>query len=58
MLAAESCNAEDWKEFENEFKLAKEAVEKLYLETLYSEKNDNCDALIELHSGADRKSVV
>ncbi len=52
MLAAESCNAEDWKEFENEFKLAKEAVEKLYLETLYSEKNDNCDALIELHSGA------
>ena len=33
-------------------KLAKEAVEKLYLETLYSEKNDNCDALIELHSGA------
>ena len=42
----------DWKDFEKEFSLASKNVENLYEETLYSEQNDDCAALLELHSGA------
>jgi len=52
MLTMENASESEWKDFENEFIEANKAVENLYLETLYSGENDNCDALIELHSGA------
>ena len=43
---------EDWKEFEQELKIAKNDIQNLYEETLYSEENDNAGALVILHSGA------
>jgi len=43
---------EDWKEFEQELKTAKNDIQTLYEETLYSEENDNAGALVILHSGA------
>lgn len=52
LISAESGFDDDWKDFEQEFKLAKENVEKLYEETLYSGENDNQPAIVELHSGA------
>ncbi len=52
MLQSEPTDSDYWKDFQSEFKSAKESVEKLYLETLYSEEHDGCDTLIELHSGA------
>lgn len=42
----------DWQDFEREFKVAKNEVDNLYVETLYSGKLDDSDALLELHSGA------
>lgn len=52
LLSAESLNDDDWKDFEKEFALAKQSVENLYEETLYSGENDNQPAIVELHSGA------
>ena len=52
MLVSENVGESEWKDFDNEFIEAKKSIENLYLETLYSGENDNCDALIELHSGA------
>lgn len=52
LLSFESKNDDDWKDFDKEFAVARDAVEKLYEETLYSEVNDNVPALVELHSGA------
>ena len=52
MLVMENASDSEWKDFDNEYKETEEAIENLYLETLYSGENDNCDALIELHSGA------
>lgn len=52
LLFNESKNDEDWKDFNLEFALAKQSVEGLYEETLYSGENDNQPAIIELHSGA------
>ena len=52
ILMAEKVSEDDWKGFENDFLAAKQNIEKLYEETLYSESFDSADALIELHSGA------
>ena len=52
ILMTENSTEDDWKGFETEFNLAKQNIEKLYEETLYSESFDSADALIELHSGA------
>ena len=52
ILMTENSTDEDWKGFENDFNIAKQNIEKLYEETLYSESFDSADALIELHSGA------
>ena len=52
MLIMENADEGEWKYFDNEYKETENAVENLYLETLYSGENDNCDALVELHSGA------
>lgn len=52
MLLSENASEDDWKDFEREFTEAKKYVENLYIETLYSEENDNCDAIVTLHSGA------
>lgn len=52
MLLSENASDEDWKDFEKEFNEAEKYVQNLYIETLYSNENDNCDALLELHSGA------
>lgn len=52
LLASENAGADEWKEFENEFKKAKKDTELLYAETLYDGEFDNSPALIELHSGA------
>lgn len=52
LLSSENSGEEEWKEFEKEFKKAKEDTEKLYAETLYDGEFDNSPALIELHSGA------
>lgn len=52
LLFNESKNDEDWKDFNLEFALAKQSVERLYEETLYSGENDNQPAIVELHSGA------
>ena len=38
--------------FENELKILTENINKLYIESLYSEPNDSGDALVEIHSGA------
>ena len=52
MFISENVGEDDWKDFEKEFVEAKQFVENLYIETLYSSDNDNCDAIVELHSGA------
>lgn len=52
LLSLESKNDDDWKDFVKEFAAAKEDVENLYEETLYSEENDNVPAMLELHAGA------
>ena len=52
MLSNEVSADEEWKEFEIEFKQAKQDIEKLFEETLYSGENDNCAAIVDLHSGA------
>lgn len=52
MLEAENASSEEWAELASEYKKAKENIEKLYIETLYSGEYDGCDALIELHAGA------
>ena len=52
MFVSENASEEDWRDFEKEFNETKMFVENLYIETLYSSENDNCDALVELHSGA------
>ena len=52
LISLESTNDDDWKDFNKEFAVAKDDVEKLYEETLYSEVNDNVPALVELHAGA------
>ena len=52
LISLESTNDDDWKDFNKEFSVAKDDVEKLYEETLYSEVNDNVPALVELHAGA------
>ncbi len=51
MLSAEGLE-EDWKEFETEFKKAKQDTENLYEETLYSGEHDEAGALVVLHAGA------
>lgn len=40
------------KEFEREYQVAKRDIEGLFVETLYSEPHDSCDAIVELHAGA------
>ncbi len=52
MLSSENVSGEEWKSFEDEFKNAKETIENLYVETLYSGENDNASALVVLHAGA------
>ena len=52
MLSCENVSDDEWAEFTTEFKKAKEDVENLYVETLYSGEHDDCDSLLELHSGA------
>ncbi len=51
MLSAEG-SENDWKEFEIEFKKAKQDIETLYEETLYSGEHDEAGALLVLHAGA------
>ncbi|MBQ3158482.1 MAG: peptide chain release factor 2 [Clostridia bacterium] len=43
---------EDSLSFQSELKSTAEKIEKLYIESLYSEKNDAADVLLEIHSGA------
>ena len=43
---------EDAVAFEKELKETAEEIEKLYIESLYSEKNDDANVLFEIHSGA------
>ena len=43
---------EDTLSFEEELKTTAEKIEKLYIESLYSEENDGADVLLEIHSGA------
>ena len=45
-------SSEDLVAFEEELKNITEQVDKLYIECLYGEENDVCDALVEIHSGA------
>lgn len=52
MLSEENASEDEWKEYEAEYKLAKNNVTMLYEETLYSDTYDNAGAMIELHSGA------
>lgn len=52
MLSLETDMADEWQEFERDFKKAKTDIENLFIETLYSGEFDDCDALVELHSGA------
>lgn len=52
LLSAENASEEDWQQFSQEFAAAKKEIETLYVQTLYSGDNDDCDALIELHAGA------
>ncbi len=52
LISSESTSDDDWKDFDKEFLVAKNDVENLYEETLYSGENDNEPALVELHSGA------
>ena len=52
MITSENAGGEEWQEFDIEFKKAKEDIENLYIETLYSGEYDDSDALLELHSGA------
>ena len=52
LISLESTSDDDWKDFNKEFSIARDDVEKLYEETLYSEANDNVPALVELHAGA------
>lgn len=52
MLSAENNAEDEWMSFEQEYKRAKVDVENLFEETLYSGQNDNCAAIVELHSGA------
>lgn len=52
MLMNENASDVDWAEFSEEYKATKSEIESLYMETLYSGKYDDSDALVELHSGA------
>ena len=52
ILTSEDASNDEWVEFDIEFKKAKEDIENLYIETLYSGEYDDSDALLELHSGA------
>ena len=52
LLTTENSGESEWAEFSAEFRKAKKDVESLYEETLYSEANDNCSALVVLHAGA------
>ena len=52
MLAGETSDSEEWIEFEKEYKKAKQDIDNLFIETLYSGEFDDCDAMVELHSGA------
>lgn len=52
LLSSENADESEWKDFEQEFKQAKQKVEDLFVETLYSGEHDNCSAMIELHAGA------
>ena len=52
MISSELNSQEEWRDFEVEFKKAKEHIENLYIETLYSGDNDDCSALLVLHAGA------
>ena len=52
MLISENSTESYWKDFEKDYIDTKNCIENLYIETLYSGENDNCDALMELHSGA------
>ena len=52
LLIEESSSEEDIIGFEDDLKTITENINKLYLESLYSEENDSGDALVEIHSGA------
>lgn len=52
LLESEGVGEDDWKDFEKDFKLAKKEIDELFVETLYSGEHDECDAILELHSGA------
>lgn len=43
---------EDKESFEKSLSVLSKEVEALFIESLYSDSNDNCDAIVELHSGA------
>ncbi len=48
----EGCSDNDVRDFEKELYNNDILINKLYIESLYSEENDNADALVEIHSGA------
>ena len=52
MLSEGDSTEDDWKDFENEYRVAKADVTNLYEETLYSGEYDSAGAMLELHSGA------
>ena len=52
LLISESATQEDIKGFESELESIQQQINKLYLESLYSQENDYGDALVEIHSGA------
>lgn len=43
---------EDEESFKEEYIQTAAGIEKLYIESLYNEENDSCDAYLEIHSGA------
>ena len=52
VLISDSSSEDELNLFISELQSLEEQVNKLYLESLYSEENDSGDALVEIHSGA------
>ncbi len=52
LLSDENAGEKEYKELENEVKIAQKEIDELFVQTLYSGKYDNSDALVELHAGA------
>ena len=52
MILEEDSQQDEWKSFEKEYEDLRKKVDDLFVETLYSGEHDDCNALVELHSGA------